>query len=311
MSVGNKIIELKDIETNIVNKLKDKSPRLMDIFMIVGYENIYINEKITKDIKRVLEQKEQKDNEEEKINNNIKIINQKGYGEYQCEELPTVLSSITSDLDSNEKKDYLFSIHDFQFYLEITFCSNPIVYFTNDKQNMPQEIIKTKDYIPTIITNKGNNFSFSYMFYEEKQDGKITFFIPKFFFIVSKYQYYKIFHEICVDIYGIYKSPKVQIPLEVQIYNIINHTPCPSDCKLQLYLFPYQEFNIQKLNSNNFYKNAKCLIANRISGYSHNQINLGFIFYLFSVETLIEIFLELCVFTPIAFFSLDDEKLFL
>ena len=106
MSGKNKKIELKDIETNIVNILKDKSPRLMDLFMIVGYENIYINEKITKDIKRALEekeQKEQKDNEEEK--NNINLINKKNYGEYQCEELPTVLSSITSDLDSKEKKD--------------------------------------------------------------------------------------------------------------------------------------------------------------------------------------------------------------
>ena len=158
MSGGNKKIELKDIQENIENLLKDKSPRLMDIFMIVGYENIYINEKIIKDIKRELEPKEQKDNEEEN-KNNIKLINQKGYGEYQCEELPTVLSSITSDLDSKEKKEYLFEIKDFQFYLEITFCTNPIAYFTNDKQNMPQEIIKTKDYIPTIVTNEGNNYS--------------------------------------------------------------------------------------------------------------------------------------------------------
>ena len=310
MSAGSKGIELKDIETIFVNLLKDKSPRLMDIFMIVGYEDIYINEKIVKDIKKELEPKEKKDNEEEKKANNIKKINNKGYGEYQCEELPTILSSITSDLDSKENKDYLFNINNFQFYLEITFCTNPIIYFTNDKQNMPQEIIKTKDYIPTIITNEGNNFSYSYMFYEEKQDGKLTIFIPKFFFIISKYQYYKVFHEICIDIYGIYKSPKVQIPLEIQIYNIINYTPSPNDAQLQLYLFPYQEFNLQKLNSLNYYKNAKCLLVDRISGYSQNQLNLGLIFYLFNIETIIEIFLELCLFTPIAFFSPDEEKLF-
>ena len=310
MSAGSKGIELKDIETIFVNLLKDKSPRLMDIFMIVGYEDIYINEKIVKDIKKELEPKEKKDNEEEKKANNIKKINNKGYGEYQCEELPTILSSITSDLDSKENKDYLFNINNFQFYLEITFCTNPIIYFTNDKQNMPQEIIKTKDYIPTIITNEGNNFSYSYMFYEEKQDGKLTIFIPKFFFIISKYQYYKVFHEICIDIYGIYKSPKVQIPLEIQIYNIINYTPSPNDAQLQLYLFPYQEFNLQKLNSLNYYKNAKFLLVDRISGYSQNQLNLGLIFYLFNIETIIEIFLELCLFTPIAFFSPDEEKLF-
>ena len=90
MSEGDKVTELEDEEAKIVNLLEDKSPRLMDIFMIVGYENIYINEKITKDIKKALEPKEQTDNEEEKANN-VKIINQKGYGEYHCEELPTVL----------------------------------------------------------------------------------------------------------------------------------------------------------------------------------------------------------------------------
>ena len=115
------------------------------------------------------------------------------------------------------------------------------------------------------------------MFYEEKQDGKITFFIPKFFFIVSKYQYYKIFHDICIDIYEIFKSPKVQIPLEVQIYNIVNQTPCPNDCKFQLCLFPYQEFNIQKLNSINFFKNVKWLTWNKWIFSKSNKFRFNFL----------------------------------
>ena len=150
------------------------------------------------------------------------------------------------------------------------------------------------------------------MFYEEKYDetSKVTLYVPKLFIIVSKYQYYKIYHEICVDIYNIFKSPKVKIPIEIQICNIVNQTPVPSDSKLQLYLFPHQEFNMQKLNSFNFYNNAKFLMVDRLSGYSQSQINLGLIFTLFNVETIIEIFIELCLFTPIAFFSPDNQKLY-
>ena len=313
MSSTNKTIELKDIELQIPNHLQDRSPRLMDIFMIAGYENIYINEQIIEDITKVLDPKN-KDNEQKKNISNIKEINEKGYGEYKCEVYPSILSSVTSDLESGEKEEdnYFYNIFDFQFYLEMCLCTTPTVYFVKDKQKIPEELIKSKDYIPTIITADAYNFCYSYLFYEEKTDntGKITFYIPKLFMIVSKYQYYKVFHEICVDILNIFKSPKIQIPLEIQIYNIVNLTPAPSDCKLQLCLFPYQEFNLQKLNSINFYNNVKYLMIDRLSGYSQNQINLGLIFNYFSVETIIEIFLELCLFTPIAFFSTDAEKLY-
>ena len=313
MSSKSKKIELKNIEMPIRNHLQDRSPRLMDILMIIGYENIYIIEQIIKDINSAIDPNNQKENDEENKNiTHFKEYNQKGYGEYKCKEYPSVLSSITSDLESGEKEEdnYFFRILDFQFYLEMCLCSTPIIYFANDKTKIPQNKIKTRDYIQTIITADAYNFCYSYMFYEEKQYDKISIFIPKIFSIVSKYQYYKIYHEICSDIYEIFKNPKVQIPLEVQIYNIVNYTPAPSDCKLQLCLFPYQEFNLQKLNSINFYNNAKYLLVDRLSGYSQNQINIGLIFNIFSVETIIEIFLELCLFTPMIFFSYDTEKLY-
>ena len=313
MSNKNKKIELKHIDTYIRNHLQDRSPRLMDIFMIIGYENVYIVEHIIKDIKLAIDPDNQKEIDEENKNiTHLKEYDQKGYGEYKCKEYPSVLSSITSDLESGEKEEnnYFYRILDFQFYLEMCLCSTPIIYFANDKTKIPKNKIKTRDYIPTIITADAYNFCYSYLFYEEKKYDKITIFIPKMFSIVSKYQYYKIYHEICSDIYEIFRNPKVQIPLEVQIYNIVNYTPAPSDCKLQLCLFPYQEFNLQKLNSINFYNNAKYLLVDRLSGYSQNQINFGLIFNIFSVETIIEIFLELCLFTSMIFFSYDTEKLY-
>ena len=69
----------------------------------------------------------------------IKEINQKGYGEYKYEEYPTILSSITSDLESGEKEEdnYFYHIFGFQFYLEMCLSSKPYMYFTTDKQRFP------------------------------------------------------------------------------------------------------------------------------------------------------------------------------
>ena len=168
-----------DLEV-IPNHLQDKSPRLMDIFMIAGYENAYINEKVIQDINKVLDSNNSKENEngeeeEDKKISNLKEVNQKGYGEYKCDSYPSILSSITSDLDSREKEEnkYAFSIMDFQFYLDMCIYSNPIIYFTNEKEKLPKEKIKTKDYIPSIITVEADTFCYSYMFYEERQNKKI------------------------------------------------------------------------------------------------------------------------------------------
>ena len=314
MATKNKKIQLKDIETYIPNFLQDQSPRLIDIFMILGYESIYIIEQMIKDIKSD-ENKKPKDTNEfkENLEQNETINdfeNIQSFKKYQCKEYPTVLSSVTSDLDSGEE-NYFFSILDFQFYLELCLSKPPLAYYTKDKQNMNKDLIKPRQLIPYIVNNEAINSCYSYMFYEEKEYDKIFIYIPKIFCIVSKYRFYKIFNEICVDIYEIFKSSIVQIPLEVQIYNIINHTPAPSDSKLQLHLFPYQDFNLKKLNSPNFFNNSKLLDIPRLSGYTQNQINFGWIFNIFSVETIIEIYLELRIYTNISFFSSDIEKLFI
>ena len=319
MSSKNKNITQKSLEINIKNFLKDKSPRLIDVFLIIGFENIYIEEQIIKDIKSVLESNNSKINEENKYKaaeyiSSLKDIQENGYGEYKCQEYPSVISSITSDLESGAKEDnYFFSTanFDFQFCLEICLCSSPLIYFSTDKEKIPKEKISTKDYFPYIVTNDANNYCFSYMFYESKKFDKINLYIPKLFCIVSKYPYYKVFHEICKDIYQIFTSDKIQIPLEIQLYNLVNYTPIPIHNKIQYYLFPYQVFNQLKLNSINFFNKDKYLNIDQLSGYAQTQINLGYIFNYFNVEQLIEIYLQFSLYTQIIFFGYDNQKLFL
>lgn len=311
-----KKIELKDIESFVPNHLQDKSPRLIDIFMILGYEHTYIVEQIIADInKKISKAKNQKDNgvskENEDFQNNSEEIN-KDYSEYKCLDNPTVLSSIASDLEVNEE-NYNFYILDFQFYLELFFPIPPVVYYVTDKQKINRDLIKPKELIPSIITNDATNSCYAYMFYEEKQYDKITIYIPKVFCIISKYQYYRTFHEICLNIYEIFKSSKVQIPLEIQLYNIVNYTPAPTNCKLQLCLFPDKDLNNSKISqtSIDIIDNNKIFILNRLSGYPHTQLSYAWIFKLFSVETIIELYFQLRLYTPIAFFSEDLEQLFI
>ena len=316
MATHNKKIELKNLEFPIRNHLQDKSPTLINFFMICGYEDIYINEQIIKDIELNLDNlKNQNNNNAETNENTNNIIIYNGYGKYICKDYPSVLSSIASDFDTllndneNQKK-YEYDIKDFPYYIKLGLASPPIVYFTIGKEKINEEEIKPKQYIPSVINSKYSTLSYLYMFYEEKQYNQIIIFIPKIFCIVSKYPVYKTFHQICLDIYDIFKSPKIQIPLEIQIYNIVNQTPPPSDSSLRLYLFPYQEFNIQKLNSSNFFKNEKFLTIDRLSGYSQNQINLGLIFHTFNIKVIMELYLQLSLSSFTFFYSQDKEKLF-
>ena len=323
MSNKNKNITLKNLEINIPNYIHDKSPRLLELFLIIGYENIFIQEHIIKDINCVLESNNSNNNNEIKEENKEKApeyisslqeIEEKGYGEYKSKEYPSVISSIASDLESGtDKNDYFFSDtnFDYQFCLEECLCSSPIIYFSTDKEKIPKDKISSKDYFPYINTYKANNYCFAFIFYEEKIYGKITLFVPKIFCIESKYPYYKAFHEICKDIYEIFRSNKLQIPLEIQLYNIVNYTPPPINNKIQYYLFPYQLFNLPKLNSVNFFNKSKYLTIEQLSGYDQSQINIGLIFNYFDVEIALELYLQFCLFTQLTFFGNDNQKLFL
>ena len=297
MDNKNEKIELKDLEIPISNHPLDKSPRIIDCFIIYGYEKIYLNANVIKDI----------NNNEEK---DTPIPNEIELGEYKCKEYPTVLSSITSNLDveENGKEDYLL-IQDFDYYLDLCIFDKPTIYYTTNKEKKNQELIKPKESIPSIINDSGNTICYSYMFYEEHQYDKIILFIPKIFCIVSKYPYYNLFHEICIDIYQEFNK-KVQIPLEVQIFNIVNQTPPPNNCNLKLCLFPYQELNEKTLNQNDYFNTSKYVMIESLTGYNRNQINIGWILNQFDINLLIEIFIHLTVNSFIWFYSCDSEKLF-
>ena len=306
---NNKKIELKNLEFPIRNHFYNQSPTLIDIFMICGYENIYIIGQIIKDIKENIDNpKNHNNNNEETNSNTTNIIHHNGFGKYICKDYPSVLSSVTSNfytlLNDNEKEIIdKYSIPEFQYYIEAGLTSPPIVYFSSDKEKINKEELKPRQYIPYNIESNRCYLSYLYMFYEEKQYEKIIIFIPKIFCIVSKYPLYKTFHQICLDIHDIFKSPIVQIPLEIQIYNIVNKTPPPNDSSLKLYLFPNIDFP-NAHNKKNF------LDIDRLSGYSQNQINLGLIFHTFNIEVIMELYLQLLLFSSfVSFLSQDKEKL--
>ena len=61
--------------------------------------------------------------------------------------------------------------------------------------------------------------------------------------IISQYPFFKIFNELCDEIFELFNKNQFQIPIEIQIYNIINFFPAPDDTGLKMTLILKEELN--------------------------------------------------------------------
>jgi hypothetical protein len=62
------------------------------------------------------------------------------------------------------------------------------------------------------------------------------FYIPYVFCILSEFPFYNSYYILCNQLYNLIKSKKVEIPLEIIIYNIVNYTLSPINCDVFLNL---------------------------------------------------------------------------
>ena len=100
--------------------------------------------------------------------------------------------------------------------------------------NNPQEGVNSKKSIN----------GFAYVFYKKHSEARLvdnkkyTFYIPYTFCIISEYPFFNSFFLLCKQLYNLIKN-KIDIPLEIIIYNIVNYTPSPinSDVFIDLNLF--------------------------------------------------------------------------
>ena len=284
----------KNISEFIIEKFPmASSPHLIDYFFILGYEENYIQEKIIKVINSKIESN--------KNNLEMNIIN-----ELKCRHLPTILSSITSNFSEPISEEIFFIENIFPIPPSSFYASpNNFIYEPN-----PINIIFSNVQINTV------NFIYAFVFYEKRLAyNQSIIYIPKTFVIISQYPFFNTYKKICKEIlYNLFKNDLLEIPVEIQLYNVINFVPAPVNEKLNISFFLSDDLNeiISKCSTDKDLINLSKNIVynlNQLSGYRQSDIDFSAIFYILPVDLIIQIYLDLLTKNTVAFFSKDIEKL--
>ena len=271
------------------------SPHLIEYFLIMGYDESYIQEKIIKNFDSQtqieLELAEQKSR---KLNPETKILN-----EYKCRNLPSILFSLGSNFSEGlDSENYL---------IKRVFPIPPSVLYTiidNFLYDPP-----ANDVVFSNIQNTVVNIGYAHIFYESKNIlENIRIYIPKAFVIISQYPLFLTFKNICIEILNQFKNKLIQVPLEIQLYNIINFIPAPVEFDLCMTLFPLNELSeiavkclsdkqLIELNRQKEYK------LPQLSGYRDTEVDISVIFCILTSDIIIEIFVQILAGHTLAIFT--------
>ena len=156
------------------------------------------------------------------------------------------------------------------------------------------------------IQNGVVNYGYGHIFYETKIIEDYKLYIPKAFVIISQYPFFSTFNRLCNEIKELFYSQNLEIPIEIQIYNIINFVPAPIDTGLKLTFIPKQELkiiNYLKDQDNFFFSDSQeKYFISQLSGYRASEINFGYLINTISIELILMIYLNLICGRKIAFF---------
>ena len=272
------------------------SPNLIEYFLIMGYEESYIQEKIIKNFsiqtQTELELAEQKN---KKLNPESKILN-----EYKCRNLPSILFSLGSNFSEPlESEDDLIK--------DVFPVPPSVLYSIIDNTTIYEPM--SNDVVFSNIQNTVVNIGYAHIFYESKNIlENIRIYIPKAFVVISQYPFFNTFKSICMELLTQFKNKLIQIPLEIQLYNIINFIPAPIDSDISMTLFPSNEL-VEILNKCKndrdliHYNRQKEYILTQVSGYRETQVDISVIFCILSSDIIIEIFIQLLAGNTVAIFS--------
>ena len=267
------------------------SSELIECFLICGYETLLINENISQYIIK-----------------NESNIKENELNEFNFYTSPKIYSTISSNFTRE-----MFPIDKAIYYI---FPLPNKIYFTKEST---ENNIKPDNKYYFIQNGSTSNDKilynmFCYVFYEEIMilDNKYKVFNPKIFMIISQYTLYNLFRKILIDIRNLFYSNSIEIPIEIQIYNILNFIPAPIHSNLNYFLF--QNYNLNKyINTNeeefiNLPDNIK-YNSNQLRMYPFYDCNLCEIFKLLPYDILAELYLFIFYEMQIYFFSKDLEKL--
>lgn len=294
-------VNLEDLEVKIEQYPLAQSKHLIEQFLILGYENSIKQEKIINIVKSNIISR-----------NNFNEIN--SLKEVSLRFLPSVISSTTPN-------DSSITLIDNNILISYAFPIPPTAYYCSEK--ILNNIIEPKiEKVPfENIHDETYNIGYAYCFYEKEivnindditEDKKnIVFFIPKAFLIMSQYNYFYTFHKICENLHRQFLSDKVEVPIELQIYNMVNFVPCPLNNNLNLSLFPIELSNLKKCTKEEDYiKLDKNLIfMEQVGGYKHIELNFCKILEILSPEIITQMYLLFFCGRSILLFSKNKEDI--
>ena len=148
-----------------------ESPHLIECFLILGFEESYIIEKILKIFNEKMILKIEKEQQKTKEINNI-------FKEYKCRHFPTILSSIGTNFNRPIP---------FELLIKQVFPIPPSVFYTT----IDNSIYKPYS-LNIVFSNIQNNIvyiGYAYVFYENRIINKNKIYIPKAFVILSQYPF--------------------------------------------------------------------------------------------------------------------------
>ena len=295
-------IDLKSLEVPIEKYPMAESKNMFESFLIIGYDDLYYQEKILKLVMKMdfnsIEVKDKKLREEIQ------------YYKVHCRNLPTILNSITSDfsgpiLNGNKIIENVFPIPP-DILVEIE---------NKENENKGISLEKKNNYVIfSNIQNEVVNYGFGYIFYEKKIHESYKIYLPKAFVIISQYPLFNIFNKLCEEIKELFISnQQLQIPIEIQIYNIINFVPASIDTGLKMTLIPKLELSQIKAlkNQDEFFllETQEKYYPAQLNGYRSTEINFCYLFNTLSVELILEIYLNLICGRIIGFFHNNISEL--
>ena len=274
----------KKTETNLGPYLGTTN-KLIDAFYILGYDDNYLKQNYYNQIRENKGKKNQQSNLFSiQINQNPNII------------------SVISSINSNQRLEKYFPDFCFPNYPFLFYCNK----LQNDKPN--NKFIHGAN---QPLETKNIKYLFTYTFYEKDYIDNIIIYIPKFFIIISGYPFYIFFKYISEEILKQFKNNKIEIPLEIQIYNIINFIPAPISNNQILKIFPYYELSEYKKinNENDFLRLNKMseYFLNQFTGYPIIDLNINEIFKLISPNTLVILYIMFIGNEKLLLFGDNDE----
>ena len=318
-----------DQNQNLLKKIKkypycSYSKNLIDYFLIIGYESFdkFDLSEILTEIDSVNLNVSQYLSEFSKDKDKSKTDTQ-CFNSHKIKYKPVVLNTIVADYNN--------IMLDEESIINTIFPQNDITIFSCPISKNYEPI--NSNIIFTLSLNKIDFNGYVLQFWESiHSNNDLKIFIPKAFVIISKYPFFSFFSNICNQTLTKFKN-LVEIPIEIELCNIIKFTPSPINSSLILNLFKIGDldsYNRKETNKQNEIKNlideetnspavlneniintylsqSKGLV--QLGGINNSDLNICQIFFIFSFESIIEIYLFSFLEFKMIFFSSSLEIL--